>query len=63
MLDKGGNLWQKFERVKKKRNSLTHYRRDCDIELTTHDSQEAIELAKELIEFLSQKVWNKTVRW
>jgi hypothetical protein len=63
MLDKGGQLWQKFERVKKKRNSLTHYRRDSDIELTTQDSQEAIELAKELIEFLSRKVWNKTVRW
>ena len=62
-LDKGGQLWQKFERVKKKRNSLSHYRRDCDIELTAQDSQEAIDLAKELIEFLARKVWNKGVRW
>ena len=62
-IDKGGRLWQKFEKVKKKRNSLSHYRRDCDIELTSQDSQEAIELAKELIEFLSKKVWKKPLKW
>lgn len=62
-LDKGGRLWQKFEKVKKKRNALSHYRRGCDIELTAQDSQEAMELARELIEFLSRKVWKKPLRW
>lgn len=62
-VDKGARLWQKFEKVKKKRNILSHYRRDCDIELTTQDSQEAMELAKELIEFLSKKVWKKPLNW
>ncbi len=62
-VDKGDKLWQKFEKVKKKRNSLTHYRRGCDIEVNLHDSQEAIDLAKELIEFLSKKVWRKSLKW
>jgi hypothetical protein len=62
-IDKGGRLWQKFEKVKKKRNTLSHYRRDCDIELTSLDSQEAMEMAKELIEFLSKKIWKKPLKW
>jgi hypothetical protein len=62
-LDKGEQLWQRFQKVKKKRNTLTHYRRDSDIDLTVQDSQEAMEVARELIEFLSRKVWRKTVRW
>jgi hypothetical protein len=62
-VDKGGQLWQKFERVKKKRNTLTHYRKGSDIEVSIRDSEEAIELAKELIEFLSKRVWNKPVKW
>lgn len=62
-IDKGSPLWQKFERVKKKRNLLTHYRKTNDIELTTQDSQEAIELTKELVEFLSRKIWRKSVNW
>ena len=62
-LDKGGQLWQKFERVKKKRNDLTHYRRGLEVHLTLVDSEEAIELAKELIEFLSRRVWKKPLTW
>lgn len=62
-LDKGGPLWQKFEKVKKKRNTLSHYRRDKDIELSPNDSNEAIELAKGLIEFLSKKIWKKPLKW
>jgi hypothetical protein len=61
--DKGGQLWQKFEKVKKKRNVLSHYRKGCDIDLTSQDSQEALELAKELIDFLSKRVWRKPIRW
>jgi hypothetical protein len=62
-IDKGGLLRQKFEKVKKKRNTLSHYRKDCDIVLTSQDSQEAMELVKELIEFLSKKIWKKPLRW
>lgn len=59
-VDKGGTLWQKFEKVKSKRNALTHYRRGNDTEVTVKDSREAIDLVKEVIEFLSKKVWKKT---
>lgn len=62
-LDKGGVLWQKFKRVKEKRNALSHHRRDSDIELTIQDSQEAMDLVKELIELLSKKIWKRPVRW
>jgi hypothetical protein len=62
-IDKGSRLWQKFEKVKKKRNALTHYRKTNDIEITTQDLQEAIDLTKELIDFLSRKVWRKPVNW
>ena len=62
-IDKGGKLWQKFEKVKKKRNTLSHYRKDSDIELTSQDSQEAMELVKELIEFLSKQIWKKPLKW
>lgn len=62
-LDKGGRLWQRFEKVKKKRNALSHYRRDSDVELTIQDSQEAMDLVKELIELLSKKIWKKSVSW
>jgi hypothetical protein len=62
-LDRGGKLWQKFKKVKARRNALSHHRRDSDIELTSQDSQEAMELAKELIEFLSRKVWKKPLKW
>jgi hypothetical protein len=62
-IDKGSPLWQKFERVKKKRNLLTHYRKTNDIEITTQDSQEAIELTKELVDFLSRKIWRKPIKW
>lgn len=62
-IDKGGKLWQKFDKVKRKRDTLSHYRRDCDVELTSQDSQEAMELVKELIEMLSKQIWRKTVKW
>jgi hypothetical protein len=61
-VDKGGTLWQKFEKVKKKRNALSHYRRNSDIELTIQDSLEAMEMAKELIEFLSRRIWKKPLK-
>jgi hypothetical protein len=62
-IDKGAELWQKFEKVKEKRNTLSHYRKDCDIELTSQDSQEAMELVKELIEFLSKQIRKKPLKW
>lgn len=62
-LDKGGPLWQKFESVKEKRNALTHHRRGSDVEVGIKDSEDALALAKELIEFLSMRVWKKNIRW
>lgn len=62
-VDKGAHLWQQFEKVKKKRNALVHYRKGYEIELTVGDSQEAIEMGRELIEFLSKKVWKQLLKW
>lgn len=61
--EKGGQLWQKFERAKERRNALIHYRRDSETTLTAEDAKETMETVKETIEFLSKAVWGKAMRW
>lgn len=62
-IDKGGRLWQKFERVKKKRNALSHCRRDKGVDVDYRDSEEAMEVAREIIGLLSKRIWRKSVTW
>lgn len=60
---KGTHLWQRFQEMKDKRNTLTHPRRTRAIKLTLEDAQEAIDVAKNVIDFVSQEVWKRPVRW
>jgi len=62
-VDKGASVWQNFEKMKEKRNNLTHPRRRREIELKLEDAQDAIEVAKSVIDFVSQEVWKKNIRW
>lgn len=62
-IDKGTSLWQRFEKIKNKRNNLTHPRGDREIKLTAKDAQEAIEVAKSVINLVSKEVWGKPVQW
>jgi hypothetical protein len=62
-VDKGTTLWQRFERMKEKRNSLTHPRRGKEVTLILEDAQEAIEVSKEIITLVSSEVWRKTPKW
>lgn len=62
-VDKGTVLWQRFERMKDKRNTLTHPKRNREVELTLKDAQEAIEIAKSVINLVSKEVWKKPIKW
>ena len=62
-VDKGAHIWQQFEKMKDKRNILSHPKRNRKIELTLKDAQEAIEVAKDVITLVSREVWKKPIRW
>jgi len=62
-VDKGAPLWQRFERMKDKRNTLSHPRKNQEIELTLKDAQEVIEVAKSVITLVSREVWKKPIKW
>lgn len=62
-VDKGTYIWQQFEKMKDKRNALSHPKRSRKIELTLKDAQEAIEVAKSVITLVSREVWRKPVKW
>jgi hypothetical protein len=62
-VDRGTHIWQRFEKIKDKRNALSHPRRTKIIELTLKDAQEAIEVAKSVISLVSKEVWKKSVTW
>ncbi|QYY58434.1 hypothetical protein [Dehalococcoides mccartyi] len=56
-VDKGSSLWQKFERAKQLRDSLTHPRKEETPTPTMKDTEEVLETAKEIIQMVSAKVW------
>jgi len=60
-VDKGSNLWQKFERAKQLRDRLTHPRKDETPSPTMEDTKEVLETAKEIIQMVSAKVWGSKV--
>lgn len=62
-VDKGSTLWQRFQKMKDIRDSLTHPRRDMMQIPSPIDAQEAISVSKEIIELVSQKVWKKKVQF
>jgi HEPN domain-containing protein len=61
-LDKGGAVWQRFEAVKTKRNQITHPRKSNDVTVTLQDAEDALEVAKEVIALVSEKVWRKPIK-
>lgn len=62
-IDKGTHIWQKFEKVKAKRNAISHPKKTQDIKLTLEDAQEAITVAKNVITMVSREVWQKPIKW
>jgi hypothetical protein len=62
-VDKGSTLWQRFQKMKDIRDSLTHPRKDITQITSPKDAQEAISVSKEIIELVSQKVWKKKVKF
>jgi hypothetical protein len=57
------DLWRRFQEIKKKRNALSHPRRAEPLELSPDDARDAIQVARGIIEFVSQAVWKKPVKW
>lgn len=62
-VDKGSTLWQRFQKTKDVRDSLTHPRKDVTRMPLPADAEEAIGVAKDIIQLVSQKVWKKKVQF
>jgi hypothetical protein len=62
-VNKGSLIWQQFEKMKDKRNMLSHPKRNRKIELTLKDAEEAIDVAKNVISLVSKEVWKKHIKW
>jgi len=62
-VDKGSTLWQRFQKMKDIRDSLTHPRKDVIQVPSSKDASEAISVSKEIIELVSEKVWKKKVQF
>lgn len=60
---RGDTLWQRFDAIKVKRNSLVHPKKDKATVIGIEDAREAIEVAKGIISFLSKEVWKQEVKW
>jgi hypothetical protein len=62
-VDKGSTLWQRFQKMKNVRDSLTHPRKDEIKVPSLSEAEEAIGVTKEIIQLVSQKVWGKKVQF
>ena len=62
-VNKGSTLWQKFQKMKEVRDILTHPRKDITRAPSPIDAEEAIEVAKDIIQLVSQKVWGRKVQF
>lgn len=62
-ISRGGTLWQNFQAFKKARDNLVHPRRGQEIELSIEKVQEYVEVAKAVIELVSQRVWKRRVEF
>lgn len=60
-VDKGASLWQRFERSKDIRDGLSHPRRNGLTVPSQEDSKVALQVAREIIELVSEKVWGQKV--
>ncbi len=62
-IDKGTHIWQRFDKMKYKRNALSHPKKNREIALSLKDAQEAIDVAKGVITLVSKEVWKKPIKW
>lgn len=62
-VDKGAILWQRFEKIKRKRNALTHPRRNKEVITRLTDANEALSVSKEVIALVHKEVWGRAVKW
>lgn len=62
-LDKGGTQWQKFLKVKTQRNEIVHPRIENNLAYSLRDGRDAIDISKETIKMVSEKVWQKPVHF
>ena len=60
---RGDSLWQNFERFKSVRNKLVHPRRETDLTTSISDAENYLENAKEIIKFVSKRVWGKSIEF
>ena len=61
--NRGSGLWQKFEKMKEKRDAIVHPRRNSRVSLLPSDAEAAIAIAKEVIELLAWEIWRKKIAW
>ena len=61
-VDKGSSLWQRFEQAKDVRDLLTHPKKDGISVLSPKDARLHLDVAKEIIQLVSQKVWGKKMK-
>lgn len=60
-VDKGSHLWQKLNSSKQLRDQLTHPRRVHEVTISASDAQKSLNVCKEVIRLLSQKVWDTEI--
>lgn len=63
VIDKGSPLWQRFNEMKRKRNSLAHPKAGNDITVSIKDAEDAIMVVRALIDFVSSEVLERPMKW
>jgi hypothetical protein len=58
---KGGKLWQDFEKFKTIRNKIMHPRKGIEFKIEINDTKKNLQIAKDIIKFVSTHVWGKPV--
>ncbi len=58
---KGDTLWQDFDELKDIRNKITHPRKTDFLTISIEQAKKSIETSKKIIQFISIKVWKKSL--
>ncbi len=58
---KGDTLWQEFQKFRTIRNEIMHPRKRIELRLTINDTKKYLQTAKDIIKFVSNHVWGKSV--
>ncbi len=60
---KGDTLWQEFQELKDARDALVHPKQDKQVSLNPEKVKNFIETSKEVIQLVSENIWNKKVEF